>query len=175
MTQPLIISHEETAVLQQTVTELVAKALAKGASDIEISGSLSRGYALEVRLNQVDKLEYTNDKGLGLTVYFGQKKGSASSSDFSKAALEQALDKACNIATFTGSDDCAGLPDKEFLAFDYPDCDLYHPWDLSVQDAIELAKECEQIGMDYDKRITNSEGVSIDTAQGYRILAKCAG
>lgn len=175
MSQSLTIAADEAASLQQTANDLIDQARAKGASGVEVSASISRGYSLEVRLGEVDKLEYTNDKGLGLTVYFGQQKGSASSSDLSQSALQQALDKACNIAEFTGEDSCAGIPEREHLAFNYPDCDLYHPWELTPQQAIELAKNCEQMGLDYDKQITNSEGVALDTSQGFRVFANSAG
>ena len=171
----LALTSSEQEALQSKVQNLVDKAMQSGATEVEVSASQSRGYAVEVRLGEVDKLEYTDDKGLGLTVYFGQQKGSASSSDLSDAALDQILTKACSIAKYTGEDDCAGLPEKEHLAFDYPDCDLSYEWDLTPHDAIEFAKACEKHGMAQDKRINNSEGASIDTSQGFRVFANSAG
>lgn len=175
MSSSLTIAADEAAKLQQLVTDLVDHACRKGASQVEISAGIHRGYAVEIRLGAVDKLEYTHDHELSLTVYFDHHQGSAHTTDFSSTALEQALDKACNIARFTGSDPYAGLPEQAYLAFTYPDCDLYHPWDLLPPQAIELAKECEQIGLDYDQRITNSEGVALETNQGFQVLANSAG
>jgi len=171
MTQAIVINDQEAQDLIHTVTDLIKQAKTKGVTDIEVAASINRGYGVEVRLNEVDKLEYTNDKGLALTVYFGHRKGSASSSDFSSSALQTALEKACNIAHYTHEDPCVGMIEPEYLAHDYPNCDLYHTWDLSPQQAIEMAKECEQAGMASDSKITNSEGVSIDTTQGFKVFA----
>ena len=161
--------------LQAIVQTLVKQAMDKGASGVEVSASTSVGYCIETRLGEVDKLEYTNDKGLGLTVYFDQQKGSAGSSDLSLDALNQVVEKACSIARHTGVDPCSGLPDPDRLAFNYPDCDLNYPWQLTPQQAIAMAIEGEKHGMAQDPRITNSEGVSVDTSQGFRVFANSAG
>jgi PmbA protein len=122
-----------------------------------------------VRLREVETLEYHRDQGLGLTVYFGQRKGSASTSDISIAAVEEAVRRACGLARYGEEDDCAGLADPARLAKDIPDLDLHHPWSLEPHQAIELATECEAAALDHDERIRNSEGATVSTSSGCRV------
>jgi PmbA protein len=122
-----------------------------------------------VRLREVETLEYHRDQGLGLTVYFGQRKGSASTSDISIAAVEEAVRRACGLARYGEEDDCAGLADPARLAKDIPDLDLHHPWSLEPHQAIELATECEAAALDHDERIHNSEGATVSTSSGCRV------
>jgi PmbA protein len=115
-------------------------------------------------MGDVETIEYNQDKIIDITVYFGQRSGSASVSDIRPVAIRDAVQAACNIARFTDADEFSGLADKDLLAFDYPDLDLYYPWELSVPQAIDLSLACEKLALSKDKRITNSEGVSLSTS-----------
>jgi PmbA protein len=143
----------------------VAKSL--GASSAEAELSLSVGQNVSVRLNEVENIEYNRDKGMSVTVYFGQQKGHASSSDLSQQAIKDTVSAACNIAKYTAKDEFCGLADAHLMAKDILDLDLYHPWDISVDEAIAIAKECEAAALNVDTRITNSEGASVSTGEGY--------
>src|SRR6266566_3668473 len=135
----------------------------QGASQCEADASLAKGLSVSVRLREVDTLEYQRDRGLGVTVYFGQRKGSASTADLAAAAVRETVEKACAIARYTAEDPYAGLVEPEALAREIPDLDLDHAWDLAPERAIELARECEAAGLDVDARITNSEGASVSS------------
>ena len=169
------LQETEFAQLQQTVSDILQQAKQLGATATSVAADLSCGYEVNVRLGEVDKLEYVHNKGIGITVYFDQKKGSSYTTDTHPDAIEQALKKACTFANYTEADQYAGIPEKAYLALSYPDLDLYHPWDLSPEDAIHMAKQCEQMGMSQDKRINNSEGVSIDNYEQYSVLANSHG
>ena len=111
----------------------------------QCDGSLGRLRAVGLgALGAVETIEYNRDKGIGVSVYLGQRRGNASTSDFSIQAVRDTVDAALNIARYTAEDDCAGLPDADQLATEFPDLDLYHPWKLTVEQAIQLAGECEQ-------------------------------
>jgi PmbA protein len=112
---------------------------------------------------------------VGVTVYVGQQRGHASTSDFSPQAVRDTVQAAFSIARFTAADDCAGLADPDLLAHDVPDLDLYHPWDLPVEQAIEQARACEAAALGVDRRITNSEGATISTQQSHFIYANSLG
>jgi len=170
------INIQATEAELRTLSETVLKlAKQQGASDAELSLNRGAGLSVEVHMRSVDKLEYHRDQGLSLTVYFGQKQGSATSGDLSQQAIEDTVKAACNIAKFTGEDEFAGLADKALMAHDCPDLDLYHPWDLQAQQAIEVATECEAQALDFDKRIINSDGASISTYSGLSLLANTNG
>jgi PmbA protein len=128
-----------------------------------------------VRLGEVETVEHTRDKGMGVTVYFGQRTGSASTTDFSEQALRETVRAACTIAKFTAEDDCAGLADPERLAKNIPDLDLYHPWNPGTERAIELARAAEATARGMDKRITNSEGGSLSTHEGLEVYGNSNG
>jgi PmbA protein len=134
-----------------------------GASHCEADASLSRGLSVSVRMREVDTVEYQRDRGLGVTVYFGKRKGAASTADLSAQAVRETVAKACAIARYTAEDPYAGLVDPEALARDIPDLDLDHPWELTPERAIELARECEAAGLAVDARLTNSEGASVNS------------
>ena len=155
--------------LQDTVARALDLAKQNGASAAEGSASFSSGLSVTVRLREVETLEYHRDQGLGLTVYFGQRKGSASTSDISIAAVEEAVRRACGLAQYGEEDDCAGLADPARLAKDIPDLDLHHPWSLEPHQAIELATECEAAALDHDARIRNSEGATVGSSSGSRV------
>ena len=161
--------------LREIAVEVLEHARAVGASACETDVSEGFGQTASVRKGEVDTIEYNRDKGVGVTVYLGQQRGHASTSDFSPQALRNTVEAALSIARFTASDPCAGLPDPELLARDCPDLDLYHPWPLSVEDAIAMARECEQAAYAVGPQITNSEGASVSTQQSHFISANSAG
>jgi PmbA protein len=143
----------------------VAKDL--GASSAEAELSLSIGQNVSVRLNEVENIEYNRDKGMSVTVYFGQQKGHASTSDLSTLAIKDTVAAACNIAKYTAKDEFCGLADASLMAKDILDLDLYHPWNISVDEAIVIAKECEAAALSVDAQISNSEGAGVSTSSGY--------
>ena len=143
----------------------VAKNLGASAAEAELS--LSIGQNVSVRLSEVENIEYNRDKGMSVTVYFGQQKGHASTSDLTQQALKDTVAAACNIAKYTAKDEFCGLADADLMAKHILDLDLHHPWNISVDEAIELAKECEAAALSVDARITNSEGASVSTGEGY--------
>ena len=120
-------------------------------------------------MRDVETLEYHRNRGLGVTVFFGQRKGSASTSDLSDSAIEETVRRACGLAQFAEEDDCAGLADPQRLAKDFPDLDLYHPWSIEPHQAIDITIECEAAALDTDKRIGNSEGATLSTSSGCHI------
>ncbi|HIE55109.1 MAG TPA: metalloprotease PmbA, partial [Chromatiaceae bacterium] len=148
------------------VADLLAEAERLGASAADAAVSSSAGLSVTVRLGEVETIEHNRDQGLGVTVYFGRRKGSASTTDLSPAALKETVAKACTIARNASEDECAGLADPERMAYDYPDLDLHHPWELSTEQAMEIARECEQSALEFDSRITNSEGATLNTVEG---------
>ena len=140
----------------------------QGADAAEADIDHGHGLAVTARMGQVETIERQRDKGLGVTVYLGRRKGSASSSDLSPRGLRDTVAAACAIAREAGEDDCAGLIDAAYLAADCPDLDLHHPWALTPEAAIDMAVECETVAREQDRRIRNSEGASISTYSGSR-------
>lgn len=159
----MVQTENDWRALVQDILKDIKK---QGASAAEVAASSRSGFSVDVRLGEVEKVEYNRDKGIAITVYYGQKKGSASTTDTSQESIESTVKAACHIAKFTEEDSCAGLADKELLASNYPDLDLHHLWQITVEQGIELAKECEALARAEDKRITNSEGASVATHQG---------
>ncbi|MCG6887507.1 MAG: metalloprotease PmbA [Proteobacteria bacterium] len=154
---------------------MLAEASRLGASAAEAAVNVEAGLSVNVRLGEVDTLEHNRDKGLGITVYFGQRKGSASTSDFSSKAIRETVQAACDIARFTEADDYAGLADAALMATEIPDLDLYHPWSISAEQAIELARDCEAAGRETDARISNSEGAMFSSHDGLRVYGNSHG
>lgn len=147
-----------------------------GASQAEAGISMDVGLSVSARLGEVETIEYQRDRGMGVTVYFGTRKGSASTADLSARALRETVLKACTIAKYTSEDPCAGLPDPEDLAREIPSLDLSHPWDVSPEAACDLAIACEAAAMAVDrKRITNSEGAAVSTHRGTRAYGNSLG
>jgi PmbA protein len=146
-----------------------------GATQADADASLQKGLNVTVRLGEVETVEYQRDRGLGITVYFGKRKGSASTGDFSSTAIEATVAKACTIARYTAEDDCSGLADAADIARDIPDLDLDHAWDLEPDAAVELARRCEDAGRAVDTRINNSEGASVSTQRGVRVYGNTHG
>jgi PmbA protein len=161
--------------LESLVGRVLQEAHSQGASQAEAGISIESGLNLSVRMGEVETLEYQRDRGLGITVYFGQRKGSASTSDLSAAAIAEAVRAAASIARYTAEDACAGLADAALMAKDLPDLDLCHPWALEPDAAIELAQRCETAARDFDPRITNSEGASVSSHQGLRVYGNTHG
>ncbi len=161
--------------LRQIAQDLIQYAKKQGASACTAEVSDGFGQAVSVRQGEVETIEYNRDKGLGITVYIGQQRGSASTSDFSTKAVRDSVDAALNIARYTAKDECAALPDVELLATEFPDLDLYFPWTLAVEGAIALANECEQAAYATDKRIKNSEGASVNVHESQFVFANSLG
>ena len=156
----------------QAMAERVLNAAkAKGATAAELEIDKGTGLSVEVRMGQVDKLQYHRDQGINLTVYFGHRKGFASTADFSPQALEDTLEAACRIARYTSEDDFNGLAEPEQMASMFPKLDLYHPWELDAPLAIETALQAEAVAREHDKRITNSEGAGVDSYAGLSLYA----
>ena len=161
--------------LRNIAQSMLDYAKQRGASAASADVSVGFGQSVTVRHGEVETIEYNRDKGLSVTVYLGQQRGNASTSDFSPQAVRDTVDAALSIARYTARDDCSGLPDEDMLARDCPDMDLYHPWDLPVDAAIELAGQCEQAALDADKRISNSEGATVNLHEAQFITANSLG
>jgi PmbA protein len=161
--------------LRQLAAEVLDHARSLGASAAETEVSEGFGQNVTVRRGEVETIEYNRDKGVGVTVYIGKQRGHASTSDFSSQALRDTVQAAFSIAGFTAADDCAGLADPDLLARDVADLDLYHPWDLPVEQAIEQARACEAAALAVDPRITNSEGATVATQQSHFVYANTLG
>jgi PmbA protein len=169
-------TSERLERLQHNIEDLLKEAKRRGASGAEASVGSSAGIEVSVRLGEVETVEHTRDNGLGITVYFGHRKGSASTSDLSPGALRAAVKAACDIARHTQEDPCAHLAAPELMAVgDLPDLDLYHPWALGVGDAIEIACACEDAARARDPRIVNSEGASLETHTGLHVYGNSHG
>lgn len=161
--------------LQQVVATLLEEARKCGADQAEAAASHQVGLSVTARLGDVENLEYTNDRGVGVTVYIDQCKGNSSTSDFSAEALREAVAKACSFARSTAADKHAGLADAELMARDTPDLELAHDWPIDADEAIRLAIECETAARNLDKRIENSEGATVSTSGGIRAYGNTHG
>lgn len=175
MGEPVTIRSHGPAELEAVVAETLDEARAKGVDQAEVAVSHDLGLSATARLGDVEHLEYTNDRGIGITVYCGSRKGSASTSDISLDAIREAVGKACTFATFTASDKHAGLADADRMASEIPDLQLDHPWALDAATAIDMAIACEAAALKFDKRITNSEGASVWTNRGVRAYGNTHG
>jgi PmbA protein len=155
--------------------QVLADCARAGASAAEVAINDDRGLAVNVRLGEVETIERTRDRGVGITVYFGQRKGAASSADLRATSLSATVEKACAIARHTEPDPAAGLADPDRMATRQPDFDRWHPWDLDPERAIAIAGECERAGLDADPRIGNSEGAGVDTGESLAVYANSHG
>ena len=165
----------DSAQLQEIVQDAIRQAQALGADAVEAGISEDIGLSVTVRLGEAETLEYNHDRGMGLTVYFDHCKGSASTADFAPDSIRDTVQAACDIARYTSKDPCAGLADPDRLATAVPDLDLYHPWDLSAEQAIEVTRECEAAAREVDERIVNSEGATVGSYAGLRISGNSNG
>src|SRR5574341_1174681 len=165
--------------LREIASRVLARARGAGASGCECDVSEGYGLSVTVRKGRPDTVEHNRDRAMGVTVYFGERpkarRGHASTSDLSRAALEQTVDAAAAIARHTAEDDAAGLPDAELLAKETPDLDLYHPWEISTEEAVDLAKRCEAAAFAVSKKIRNSEGASVSAQQTQFVFANSLG
>ncbi len=161
--------------LRNLAQGMLAYAKQRGASAASVEVSEGFGQTVTVRQGEVETIEYNRDKGLGITAYIGQQRGNASTSDFSSQAVRDTVDAALSIARYTAKDDCSGLPDADLLAHDGPDPELYYPWHLPVDAAIELAQRCERVALDTDKRISNSEGATVNLHEAQFVHANSLG
>lgn len=150
--------------MEKLIQQILDETKKQGASSAEVGIGVNKGFSVTARSGDVESIEYNQDKHVGITVYFGQRTGSATLSDIRPEAIREAVKAACNIARFTDEDQYTGLADRELLAFNYPKIDIYFPWNISVDHAVELAIECESKALEKDKRIICSEGVSIVTS-----------
>ncbi|GAC24199.1 MAG: metalloprotease PmbA [Alteromonadaceae bacterium] len=167
--------QQQLTDIQQIVEDVLKLAKEKGATQAEASMSKVRGIAVSSRLKEVETVEFTNDGGLGITVYKGQRKGSASTADLSPQALRLTVEKAIEIAKYTGEDDCSGLADKELMAFEPQDLDLFHPIELDTDFAIEQVITAETAALAFDPRITNSDGASYNANLGTKVYGNSHG
>lgn len=170
--RPVSLGRQELEKLVQTALE---EAHRHGVDQAEVAASHDVGLEATARLGDVENLEYTNDRGLGITVYKDLCKGSASTSDISPQAIREAVAKACGFAAVTARDEYAGLADAELMCRDVRDLDLDHPWSVEAADAISLAIETEKAALNFDKRINNSEGATVSTNRGSRAYGNSHG
>jgi len=161
--------------VKERVAKVLELAQSLGADSAEVAMSRQQGLSVGTRMGEVETVEFTNDGALGLTVYMDGRKGSASTADLSEAALQQAVQAAVNIAKYTSVDDCSGLADKALLALAPENLDLHHPKILTTDEAIEIAKSCEESALTVDKRITNSDGASLDCFEGFKVYGNTHG
>lgn len=165
--------------LKEIASDVLRFAREKGGSDAVVEISEGQGLSVTVRKGKVETIEQNKDKGIGVTVFLGEgkaiRRGNASTSDFSSKALKDTVEAAYNIARFTAEDDCAGLPEPELLETDPRDLSLFHPWQLSASEAVDLAIRAEAAAFAVDKRITNSEGANTFAQQSHFVLANSRG
>jgi PmbA protein len=161
--------------LQDLASSIIDFGKREGASAVEAAASCNEGLSVNVRMGEVETIEYTRDKGMGVTVYIGQRKGSASTSDFSAQAIRDTVRAACNIARHASEDPHAGLADEKLLARDPVALDLYHPWALTAEQAIDLATRTENAARSADSRITNSEGAGVNRSDALFVYANSHG
>lgn len=166
--------QQELDRLAELAEDVIHRARAAGASQAEVAASINTGLSVNVRLGEVETVEHTRDRGFGLTVYFGQRKGSASTADLHPDSIQATLDQACAIARYTEADPAAGLADAARMATAFPDLDLWHPWDLDTTQAIELGIAIEDAGRAH-AGISNSDGASVQAGQGVSVYANSHG
>lgn len=161
--------------LQAQVEQILDEARRQGASACEVAVSLQDGLTASVRQREVESVEFIRDQGFSISVYCGQRKGSASTTLMGPDAIRETVSAALAIARHTSEDDCAGLADAQLMARELPDLDLWHPWDMSPEQAIALALECEAAAFAADSRITNADGTSVDTGSGCTVYGNSHG
>jgi PmbA protein len=168
-------NQEQINRLKSLVQTLLDEARQQGATAAEAGLSQESGLSVTARLGGVETIEHHCDQGLGVTVYFGRRKGSANTTDLSPASIRETVAAACSIARYTNIDEYAGLPEPATLATEFPDLDLNHPWSIGAEEAIHLAVECEDAARKVHPDINNSEGATVNTHQGIRVLGNTHG
>lgn len=147
----------------------------KAGAEAEVGVTKVSGLSVSTRLMNTENIEFNNDGSLGISVYLGQRKGNASTSDLQPKSIQQAVESALGIAKYTSEDECAGLADKDLMAFDAPDLDLYHEAHISVDEAVEMAKTAEESALNVSERIVNSEGATFNSHSGVRVYGNTHG
>jgi PmbA protein len=173
--RPDILTLPDADSFKNIVAETLELARANGATQAEAGLSVSQGLSVAARMRSVETIEHQQDNGLGISVYIGQHKGSASTSNLDPEAIRKTVEAACNIAKYTSEDPCAGLADANLLADQFIDLDLYHPWEISPEQVVDLVLECENAALDFDPRIVNSEGASVDINSGISVYGNTHG
>ena len=168
-------TDEGEAALKELAEHVLDTAKRLGADSSETAISRSQGFSATVRMGEVETVEHNRDKSLVVTVYFGKRTGSASTSDFVATAVEDTVRAACTIAKYTAVDEYSGLADPDRLATTIRDLDLDHPWDITVQQAMAIAQQCEDVALGFDSRINNSEGATVSTHRGTEVYANTHG
>lgn len=168
-------SSERLDHLEAVAARLLERCRASGADQAEVSCSEERGLNVNVRMGNVETVESTRDRGIGVTVYFGRRKGSASTADLRDDSLEATVAQACAIAKFTEDDPAAGLADAALMATDLREFDGWHPWALDADRAVDIALACETAGRESDARIANSDGASVGSGQSLSVYANSHG
>ena len=161
--------------LKNICSDVLLEAKKQGADEVEVGLNIGQGLSVNARLGDVETIEHHKDQGLGLTVYIGHKKGSASSSDLKLSSIKSMVTAACSIAKHAEVDKFSGLPDASLMASNFFDLSLHHPWDVSAEQAIDMAIECEDAARTYHHDITNSEGAGVQTFEGLRVFANSHG
>ena len=169
------VGPQALPALQEQVERIVAEARRQGASACEVAVSMEQGLSTTVRQGEVETVEFNRDQGFGITLYVGQRKGSASTSATGDAAIRETVAAALAIAQHASEDDCAGLADAALMARELPELDLYHPWNLAPERAVELALSCEEAAFAHDPRITNADGTTLNTHLGCRVYGNSHG
>ena len=174
-------AQNQTALLRQQESELrdavgyAVEIARKAGASAEVAVTKVSGLSVSTRLQEVENVEFNNDGALGISVYVGQQKGNASTSDLSREAIKNSVEAALAIAKYTSPDDCAGLADRELMAFEAPELELYYPAETDVDDAIRLALQTEKSAFEYDSRIVNSNGASFNARSGVRVYGNSYG
>ena len=175
------IAENQTALLkaqEQELRQAVSFAIelaTKSGATAEVAVTKVSGLSVSTRLQEIENVEFTNDGALGISVYMGQQKGNASTSDLSEGAIRNAVEAALAIAKYTSPDDCTGLADKDLMAFEAPDLELYHAADVDVDKATELALQAEKAALEADERIVNSNGASFNSHTGVKVYGNSHG
>ena len=175
MSSAQAVGPQALPALQAQVEQIIAEARRQGASACEVAVSMEQGLSTTVRQREVETVEFNRDQGFGITLYVGQRKGSASTSASGEAAIRETVAAALAIAKHASEDACAGLADAALMARELPDLDLYHPWSIVPEQAVELALTCEEAAFATDKRISNADGTSLSTHQGCRVYGNSHG
>ncbi|OOR99276.1 metalloprotease PmbA [Haemophilus paracuniculus] len=173
-----LISTKDLKLQEQELRQAVSSALffaEKAGATAEVAVTKVSGLSVSTRLEQVENIEFNNDGALGISVYLGKRKGNASTSDLQPQSIQRAVESALAIAKYTSEDDCAGLADKEMMAFDAPNLDLYHHAEITVDQAVALAVETEHHALNADEKIVNSEGATFNSHSGVRVYGNSHG
>ncbi|MDE3738436.1 metalloprotease PmbA [Pseudomonas resinovorans] len=175
MSEVEVVGPEALPELQARVERILAEARRQGASACEVAVSVEQGLSTTVRQGEVETVEFNRDQGFGITLYVGQRKGSASTSASGDDAIRETVAAALAIAKHASEDECAGLADAALMARDLPELDLYHPWSITPEQAVEQALICETAAFETDKRVSKADGTTLNTHQGCRVYGNSHG